>query len=371
MAPPPGQKSNFVDPENRNEVTIIVITISMTLLLIFVGLRIYARLRSSGRLVWDDYACLLATICSISYSAVIFDSLHRKIAVHLWNVPVSALTDTWAQEILFFTVQYAPTIFFTKLSLFLLYLRLFFVNRTTRYLVYVGIISTGLFYTIAMIFPIIACSPYRGESRLDALNSKRCSKNKVLSYVVTVFNVISDLYLLSIPIPVVWRLQMATRTKIGVSAVFTLGVFGCICGVINSYYRVRLQQAQDIMWATVPMLISSVVEINVGIIVGCMPHLTSVFRLHSIKFLRFSPLSHLQSGISRSVSWLKRFKKSSKPSSDYPSLTSDKTEGHDAYLKTEIVGSVNGKGGFMPSLRYPQKVGIETKGSGKQDEEAC
>lgn len=54
MAPPPGQKSNFVDPENRNEVMIIVITISMALFLIFVGLRIYARLRSSGRLVWDD-----------------------------------------------------------------------------------------------------------------------------------------------------------------------------------------------------------------------------------------------------------------------------------------------------------------------------
>ncbi|MCJ1272014.1 hypothetical protein MMC22_011920 [Lobaria immixta] len=164
---------------------------------------------------------------------------------------------------------------------------------------------------------------------------------------------------------------MAIRTKIGVSAVFIVGVFGCICGVINSYYRVRLQQAQDPMWATVPMLVSSAVEINVGIIVGCMPHLTSIFRLHSTKFLRFSPLSHLQSGISGSVSWLKRLKKSSKPSSDCPSLTSDKAEGHDAYLKTEILGSVNGKGGLMTSLRYPQKVGIKTKGSGKQDEEAC
>lgn len=139
--------------------------------------------------------------------------------------------------------------------------------------------------------------------------------------------------------------------------------------MINAYYRVKVQLAQDLMWATVPMLISSAVEINVGIIVGCMPHLTSIFRLHSTKFLRFSPLSQLQSGISQSMSWLKRFKKSSKPSSDFPSLTPDKAEGHDASSKTEILGS--GKRGFMPSLRYPQKVWIESKRSGKQDEEAC
>lgn len=74
-----------------------------------------------------------------------------------------------------------------------------------------------------MLFPIIACSPYGGESRFDALSSKQCGNQKVLNYIISVFNVISDLYLLSIPIPVVWRLQMATRTKIGVSAVFMVG----------------------------------------------------------------------------------------------------------------------------------------------------
>lgn len=54
IAPPLRQESNFVNPENRKGETIAVITVFMALVLIFVGLRIYAKIRSSGRLARDD-----------------------------------------------------------------------------------------------------------------------------------------------------------------------------------------------------------------------------------------------------------------------------------------------------------------------------
>jgi len=110
-----------------------------------------------------------------------------------------------------------------KLSLFLLYLRLFSVNKTTRYFIYFGIIATSLFYLASMLFSIIACSPWSGESRLAALSSARCAQDKRLGYVMTVFNVCSDFYLLVIPINIVSKLQMPRRKKIGVISLFMLG----------------------------------------------------------------------------------------------------------------------------------------------------
>jgi len=110
-----------------------------------------------------------------------------------------------------------------KLSLFLLYLRLFSVNKTTRYLIYFGIVTTSLFYFASMLVPIIACSPRNGESRMVALGSARCAQDKQVGYVTTVFNVLSDFYLLIIPITIVSKLQMPTRRKIGVISLFMFG----------------------------------------------------------------------------------------------------------------------------------------------------
>ena len=110
-----------------------------------------------------------------------------------------------------------------KLSLFLLYLRLFSVNQKPRILIYLGIVTTSLFYFASMLVPIIVCSPWKGESRLMALASARCAQDKQLGYVTTVFNVLSDFYLLIIPIIIVSKLQMPTQRKIGVISLFMLG----------------------------------------------------------------------------------------------------------------------------------------------------
>ena len=129
-----------------------------------------------------------------------------------------------SKEILFFQSAYAAIIFIAKLSLFLLYRRLFFPNRTIRGFIYFGIVTTGIFYLFCVIFPIIVCSPRKGETRAMSQSSTRCAQEKVLGYIIPVFNVISDHYLLFLPISVVWKLQMPTRKKIEVSAVFLTGV---------------------------------------------------------------------------------------------------------------------------------------------------
>lgn len=121
-------------------------------------------------------------------------------------------------------MSYPPTIFFTKLSLFLLYFRLFGPNLRIRYLIYFGIVFTALFYIACMLVGVISCSPSKGQTRLAAALSSRCNNTKTLSYVMSIVNIISDFYLLCLPIPVVWTLQLQVRKKIGVIAVFMTGI---------------------------------------------------------------------------------------------------------------------------------------------------
>lgn len=111
-----------------------------------------------------------------------------------------------------------------KLSIFLLYLRIFTLEQRTRIVIYCGIALTSIFYTFSTLFPIIVCSPRKGETRFVSQFSSRCAQENTLGYIMTAFNVISDHYILVIPMPIVWKLQLPTRKKVEVSAVFLIGI---------------------------------------------------------------------------------------------------------------------------------------------------
>ena len=56
LEPPPGVKSNFVDPENRGPILIIICTILMSFALILYANRIYVKTYIIRRITWDDRA---------------------------------------------------------------------------------------------------------------------------------------------------------------------------------------------------------------------------------------------------------------------------------------------------------------------------
>ena len=119
---------------------------------------------------------------------------------------------------------YGPAIFFAKASLFLLYLRLFSPDRWTRNLIYGGLIITFTFYLATTIAFGALCIPRQAETWAEAAFSPHCHQVLVMIYVQGVFNVVSDFYVLVIPIPVVLKLQLPIQKKIGICAIFMTGL---------------------------------------------------------------------------------------------------------------------------------------------------
>lgn len=128
------------------------------------------------------------------------------------------------QVTIIYWALYGPFVFFIKLSLLLLYLQIFDCLLWLKCLVWIGIVVTGLFYFSGMIAVLAMCVPQHGESYLESLASPKCGGTKVLSLVIGAFNIISDLYLLIIPLPAIWSLQLPLRKKVGVVMVFMTGL---------------------------------------------------------------------------------------------------------------------------------------------------
>ena len=94
-----------------------------------------------------------------------------------------------------------------KLSLLLLYLRIFAPDKVTRYLIYFGMTICIVAYTVLMFLNIF--------SNVDTV----IAANKSLGAV----NFSSDVYILCVPITAISKLQLSMKKKIGVMFVFMTG----------------------------------------------------------------------------------------------------------------------------------------------------
>lgn len=157
-----------------------------------------------------------------------------------------------------------------------MYLRLFYPNLRTRYLIYFGMVFVVLFYTSSLLVEAINCTPRQEKTWNETSLSKRCGRDLILGYFMAALNVVSDFYLLAIQFPVVWKLQMPLRRKVGVCAMFMTGLLyvfccpalfnpsklmvhtrACICSAIYTYFRVHAALSLDVLWNITPIMITS------------------------------------------------------------------------------------------------------------------
>ena len=80
-----------------------------------------------------------------------------------------------------------------------------------------------VFYTSTFICYAILTIPKPGQSQLAAIESVDTAKDIPLRITQGAINVASDIYIFCLPMPVVWKLQLPPRKKIGVLAIFKTG----------------------------------------------------------------------------------------------------------------------------------------------------
>lgn len=105
-----------------------------------------------------------------------------------------------------------------RLALLSLYLRLFQVSRLAFWMIWVGAILSGSFYFITTVVMLARCRP-----RLDPAGD--CMPVSSALYKGSgVFGLVSDLYILAIPVWQVSRLTLPPGRRAGVLAVFLTGL---------------------------------------------------------------------------------------------------------------------------------------------------
>ncbi|KAM5357516.1 hypothetical protein ACJZ2D_016191 [Fusarium nematophilum] len=84
-------------------------------------------------------------------------------------------------------------------------------------------------------------------------------------------NVATDLFMLALPIPMLWKVKMPKRQKLGLIGIFMTGSFVCVIGFLRIQSLFGLMGLHDLTWHLVDGYVWVVIEMNTGIICACLP----------------------------------------------------------------------------------------------------
>ncbi|KAM0803703.1 hypothetical protein BDR22DRAFT_902287 [Usnea florida] len=273
LQPPPNTFSSAeLGASNKHPVYIAVI-ISLVLATGAVLLRGKARHMSKAAFGWDDYSIIFALLGLAN--------------ITLWLATAAA----------------------TKASLLLLYYRLFSPSERFRLAVYIGAAVVFCQWFSLTIVTIFQCRPVRAFWNRNIQNA-RCFDLARVTIISGVLNILTDVLILCLPVPMVWGLRTTFAQKVTVTGMFLLGIFVCAISivrisklaVINS---IGVLKTRDPTWSTVDIYIWTVLESGIGILSACLPTLRPLFgqflrntsRSRSSKLIHAQPSSQRRSGL--------------------------------------------------------------------------
>ena len=221
LDPPPGVVANLQNPYSLQKYDILCQTICLTIVTTLLCIRLYTKWRVLHSLGRDDWTSIVAYSGLITYGAIFFATDYYGDGRHLWNVTVRNFIH-YAFLINASAVVYSVTILFAKLSILLLYLRVFSPARRVRFAILAVILANAAFYIIAVFVEIFQCSP-RKKIWLPWIEGK-CINQVRAQIAAAVWNTLSDFVILILPLNTVRALKIKKSAKIGMIAIFATGL---------------------------------------------------------------------------------------------------------------------------------------------------
>lgn len=154
-----------------------------------------------------------------------------------------------------------PANYMGKLALFALYHRIFKQVGWARWTIYVAAVI-GLIVPLMTPIDAVLCSPPKGKPW--GYPNPECSKSFKYGIPQGIASLLIDVCIMVLPIPIIVRLNLERRKKIGILLIFLLGSLAVVADCIVMVYRVQMQRGFDVTWAGYVILLCRSVKIIIS-----------------------------------------------------------------------------------------------------------
>nr|XP_036577748.1 uncharacterized protein CTRU02_12268 [Colletotrichum truncatum]KAF6784807.1 hypothetical protein CTRU02_12268 [Colletotrichum truncatum] len=277
-----GTLSSPLDPnwaaESNTARIIAVVTAIHLLALTSVGLRLYVRLWVIKSPWWDDWTIILASLCAAGGWVVFLIQANHGLGKHFLTINKKHDYVVYQKAGFWQSIISAGGAFmWLKVSIALSLLRLTDSNW------YKGALRATIAFTVVYcvggMFPFfLHCRPMSGF--WDKSINPKCADRNVLDQfgvVNTGLNILTDIVLAALPVPIIMKLQMKRRIRAYVIGILSLGYFAVAIGIVKAVYQINAHNNHDSTFNQ-SVQFWGFLQLQLGIIAACAPTLKPLLR---------------------------------------------------------------------------------------------
>ncbi|KAH8647368.1 hypothetical protein BX600DRAFT_153121 [Xylariales sp. PMI_506] len=264
--------------ESRSNQIILTAIISMSLAVVVIAGRCGARWKLTGRLWSDDYIAIFTLIFFLAFAAMEGVSAEKGFGLHHWNVnpangPILSQL-LYASKLVYVVVQCTG-----KIGILVMYQRVFDTGsngvRWFRFTIW-GLIAFCLVEELIYILIIaLQCLPVAALWDTSITGAK-CINADLAFFIGAIFNIVGDIVLIILPIPMLHKLQVSQRKRIGVAIMFAVASLGFVASIVRVKYLVEGASKFDSSWYYVGVGVWSIIELLCVVVCGSIPALRPV-----------------------------------------------------------------------------------------------
>ncbi|KAI1653577.1 hypothetical protein F4813DRAFT_252728 [Daldinia decipiens] len=216
------------------------------------------RLSPQRRLAFDDYFIVWATITAVAVCiAGLICGVSGGLGRHMEALPTEVI-ETFLLVDYIFSHFYDFAIASTKLSVLALYYRIFAATKF-RILVIATAVCVVIWLIVMEIILGLGCQPVQGWWNAGAAATATCVDKLAFTYSTNIINLIFDMWIFTMPIPIILGLQASMEKKIGLCFLFSMGLGTCAISAARLSVVISVR-SKDITWSEASLGILSAWE---------------------------------------------------------------------------------------------------------------
>ncbi|KAI1871787.1 hypothetical protein JX265_005773 [Neoarthrinium moseri] len=251
-----------------SNIILVVLTTAWT------AMRFWCRKTKGGRYYLEDWMHLGALVAFygivISNFMMVFvgGSGHGLDELQPWHI-VRLSKATYSVQVL-----YAISMGLVKISIIWMLMRIF-ITPTFRLVAIAVMIFSALWIVLTILIGLLICRPI--EMNWNPFTPGGSCGDQIAAFAsIGIVDILNEVTILALPIPMVWKLRMPMRYKVALACVFGAGILTVTFAAVR-LYTVLTIDFTDVSRSAVPTVIYGTIEPGVAIIVACSPALRPIF----------------------------------------------------------------------------------------------
>ncbi|KAI5866410.1 hypothetical protein GGS23DRAFT_550519 [Durotheca rogersii] len=279
LPPPPGAESYF-DVNNpgqwRGNAAIHVLCLAIAT--VSVMIRQCARIYITGsRMGIDDYLSMGSYLLTAVFSRLMHNAYLMGLGRHVQDLPPRSLTESLKYSVVASFVYIALSAAI-KLMLLFFYRRSFSPQTKRRHLINFGIAFVACLSTTLLLTSVFSCVPV--ERQWNVTIEGYCFNPDILPYISGISGILTDLYVLLLPISLLRGLGVNLKQEMGLVAIFVLGLFACVASLVRLAMTLALRSSFDVTWDMSRVDIWETVQVTLGIVCASLVTLPALLSRH-------------------------------------------------------------------------------------------